>query len=84
MNELVHEKPSSHQTIINQTKRESWEEGRVELKPLAAEAEDIRVRFQNIQILDIQTTFSNIQVKKQISCTIISFNIHITQYIFEP
>ena len=30
--------------IINhQTKHESWEEGRVELKPLTAEDEDIKV-----------------------------------------
>ena len=29
--------------IIVKTKHESWEEGRVELKPLSAEAEDIRV-----------------------------------------
>ena len=27
----------------HQTKHESWEKGRVELKPLGAEAEDIRV-----------------------------------------
>ena len=35
--------------IINhQTKHESWEEGRVELKPLTAEDEDIKVAGKQI------------------------------------
>ena len=49
--------------IINhQTKHESWEEGRVELKPLTAEDEDIKVAGKQITQLHVWNILKHLQV----------------------